>query len=103
MLTNDIVSIMFMQPTDLVVCDPCYIFDHRIPELDKAWQDICEEWYPSGSENERYGAPHAPKGTIIYKDTKCLYTNTAYGDGTYTVHKVRHGEVVKIRFRWMPA
>lgn len=94
-LTDDIVSLMFMQPTDLVVCDPCYIFDHRIPELDKAWQDMCGEWYPEGAENADYSAPHATMGIIVYKGTKCLYTSTAHGDGTYRVDNVRHGEIVK--------
>lgn len=59
----------------IVVTDPCYFLP------DEVWEALCEQaWYPDGKQT-----PLADGGTIFYKGTTILYSNTAHGDGTYTV------------------
>lgn len=87
MITNNVRTITFDEPTDIIVCDPCYIFTHEVPELHKAWQEMCEEWHPESDDpvNTRKHSENADGGTIEYEDAKVLYTSTAYGDGTYKI------------------
>lgn len=74
--TNNTTRLKFTQPTDLLVCDPCYIFDGSMPKLSRVWTKLCEEWFQKD-------ALHTNRGTIIYEGVNMLYTSTAYGDGIY--------------------
>jgi len=76
-------SINFREPTDIFICDPCYVITHSIPHLDKAWQDFCSLMFEKPRVYDR--------GGMAYVDTelgqaKLLYQSTAYGDGDYDVH-----------------
>lgn len=81
--THPIFSVTYDEPTDLIVCDPCYVITHTIPKLDRLWQKLCDEWYPA----ELSGKPSntANRGIIRYDNTSILYSSTAHGDGTYHV------------------
>jgi hypothetical protein len=70
-------TISFSSPTDIVLCDPCYIFDYKI--LDKEWQEIVKQMYSSEKIL-------ANTGIIEFAGAKILYTSTKHGDGTYPVH-----------------
>jgi hypothetical protein len=90
-LTHEKDHIEFTKTTDIVVCDPCYIFTHRIPKLQSAWSDMCSEWFPWDPQGERSVpcANHASRGTITYEGIDILYSSTAYGDGTYKITETR--------------
>lgn len=81
--THPTFSVTYNKPTDLIVCDPCYVITHTNPAHDRAWQKMCEEWYPP----ELRGGPSksANRGTIRYDGAYILYSSTVHGDGEYHV------------------
>lgn len=81
-------KIVFDEKTDIFFCDPCYLFDHNVPELDKAWQDFC---------NSTTDDSFARNGILEFKGAKILYGSTCYGDGGYgfkTDLKVANGVTI---------
>lgn len=66
---------------DIIVCDPCYIFDSSNDELSTAWSNFVDMMFP-----DRNGDCVYPYGILQYNGAKLLFTDTQYGDGTYKAY-----------------
>lgn len=84
-----IMSMTISKPTDIILIDPCYVFDHSDKqfgkELDKAWQEHCDLIFPEGYENLPNEQKLYSGALMTYKGAKILMTGTAFGDGSYFV------------------
>lgn len=65
-------QLLLEQPTDLLLCDPCYLIEQ--PAL---WWNFCQQLCAPGAPQENCGIGRLPTGALF------LYGSTAYGDGCY--------------------
>lgn len=65
-------QLLLEQPTDLLLCDPCYLIEQ--PAL---WWNFCQQLCAPGAPQANAGMGVLPTGAPF------LYSSTAYGDGCY--------------------
>lgn len=84
-------SLSFAEPTDIFVCDPCYIL--QTPRRDDIWKAVCDLWF-SGEDSEwNPSGVGSDLGAILHDDSEILYSSTAYGDGIYSISFLTEGTI----------